>query len=354
MKYSLPYNKLGYVPAAVVHNLGRMLHLPFSLIFVLGRFANLLVYITIIYYAMKKLKAGKMIVMTIALFPTSLFLACNYSYDYWVNAFTIYGVCYIFGVLQKKDYRLTLKDSAKILGSFFLGLGPKAVYFPLLLIGLLIGREHFNTKKQQYKWWGSSILVMFTVIASFMLSFIVVGRGVGDVRGGSDVNATLQVQFILNNPWQYTKILLNYLFSSYLPIQYSGDYTNLMGYLGKSIFSVFSIVLLILAIIYDNDREKIMNWKGRSFVGILLFGTVSLVATALYVSFTPVGHDTVNGCQYRYLLPLILPLSFIVSTGCGGMKFQQKFKKKFDIIVVACIFIIISASIFVRLARCYY
>ena len=42
--------------------------------------------------------------------------------------------------------------------------------------------------------------------------------------------------------------------------------------------------------------------------------TVILVATALYVSFTPVGLGTVNGCQSRYLLPLLVPcLSFILN-----------------------------------------
>ena len=46
---------------------------------------------------------------------------------------------------------------------------------------------------------------------------------------------------------------------------------------------------------------------------VFLF-TVILVATALYVSFTPVGLGTVNGCQSRYLLPLLVPcLSFILN-----------------------------------------
>ena len=37
-----------------------------------------------------------------------------------------------------------------------------------------------------------------------------------------------------------------------------------------------------------------------------LFSLV-LVATALYVSFTPVGLATVNGCQTRYVIPVLVP-----------------------------------------------
>ena len=40
---------------------------------------------------------------------------------------------------------------------------------------------------------------------------------------------------------------------------------------------------------------------------------VVLIITSLYVGFTPVGADTVMGCQQRYLLPLMLPLCFFLA-----------------------------------------
>ena len=45
-------------------------------------------------------------------------------------------------------------------------------------------------------------------------------------------------------------------------------------------------------------------------MGILLlsFASIFLVALALYVSFTPVGLNWVNGCQTRYLEPLLFPV----------------------------------------------
>lgn len=353
--YANLYNTVGYIPAAVSHAIGRGLHLPFTWIFVLGRVSNLLVYTLLIYFGMKKLHSGKWIVLTIALFPTNLFQACNYSYDYWVNSWTIFALCYLFGLTQNTEQKVRYKDYAIILGSLFVGLGPKAIYFPLILFALMFKSEQYEGKKQMWICRCATLFVMLVVISTFMLSFITVGPGTGDSRGGGDVNAALQVQFILQNPVEYTKILLNFLFGTYLRIENSGDYTNLMGYLGKSIFETYSMLSLGIAMLVDREKEKVLNWKIRSFVTIILFGTVSLVATALYISFTPVGHNTVNGCQFRYLLPLIFPLTYILGEEKIAQKIKNRLKMKYiEILICVMVFCVLYGGIFMQLTMHFY
>lgn len=46
---------------------------------------------------------------------------------------------------------------------------------------------------------------------------------------------------------------------------------------------------------------------------MMYFGGAALMASALYVAFTPVGHDTILGCQARYMIPWIYPLLSIWS-----------------------------------------
>ena len=51
----------------------------------------------------------------------------------------------------------------------------------------------------------------------------------------------------------------------------------------------------------------------RGAVVISCIAAIILAATALYVSFTPVAHSTILGCQKRYLLPVILPVLYFLS-----------------------------------------
>ena len=158
----------------------------------------------------------------------------------------------------------------------------------------------------------AAIGVMFVIISSFMVSFIVQGPGRGDIRGGGGVNSTDQVQFILQNPLEYTKILLTYLFGDYLRIENSNEYTNNMYYLGYSIFGAVSMFLLFVTMLWDHPKKKVFTWKHRTTGTILFFGTVCLIATALYISYTTARLNTIVGCQPRYLLPILFPITFLL------------------------------------------
>ena len=309
--YTSVYQTLGYVPAAVVHMVGRFLHLPYVMIFYMGKLANLFLYVSVVYAAIKRLKSGKWILTTIALFPTLIYLASNYSYDYWVNAWTMYGFAYLFSVMEKKT-NIEFKDFAKIVGSLFLGLGPKAIYFPFLLFFLFLPKECFFSKKQKNKYCIAAMVIMLVIVSSFMVSFIVKGPGRGDIRGGGGVNSTDQVQFILQNPLEYTKILLTFLFGDYLRIKNSNDYTNSMYYLGYSIFGTVSMFLLFVTMLWDHPKKKLFTWKHRAAGTVVFFGTVCLIASAIYVSFTAARLNTIVGCQPRYLLPILFPITFLL------------------------------------------
>ena len=66
---------------------------------------------------------------------------------------------------------------------------------------------------------------------------------------------------------------------------------------------------LLLVAVTDSGPANYPYAKVRYKIGssALLIGTSALMASALYVSFTAVGSDTVAGCQGRYLLPLVVP-----------------------------------------------
>ena len=83
--------------------LGRVLGLPFHLIWEFGRFAGLLAYSVIGYYAIRRLKSGKLILASVLMIPQNLFLAANYSYDPGVTIFIALGLAYFIAEWQEPE-----------------------------------------------------------------------------------------------------------------------------------------------------------------------------------------------------------------------------------------------------------
>ena len=87
-----------------------------------------------------------------------------------------------------------------------------------------------------------------------------------------------------------------------------------------------SIILMLFAAFTDkseHDRYK-GNLLHRLVMAASVVVTLAVVASALYVSFTPVGHYTVNGCQWRYILPVLFPGLYVI----GSAKIKNGMNKK--------------------------
>lgn len=309
------YKTFAYIPSGTAMFLARGLGLSFVKVFYAGKLGNLFVYALLVYFAIKRLRSGKMILAVTAMLPANIFLASSYSYDIWLTGLSMLGIAYIAGVIQDKakGMKIKTKDIIIILAALTFAFAPKAVYFPLMLLVFLIPRDSFDSKRV-YKWMCIvACICIFFVLMTFMLPFITEGPGEGDLRGGEDVNSSGQVNFILENPGEYTKILLSHI-KNYISPENQLATVGILGYMGNT--THFILIMLILSMVTFADRDisdaKINTWKAKIWAVFSLFAAIVLISTALYISFTPVGHNAVNGCQYRYILPLIFPLLYFV------------------------------------------
>lgn len=309
------YKTLAYIPSGTAMFLARGLGFSFAGVFYAGKLGNLLVYALLIYFALRRLNSGKLILAVVSLLPTNIFLAASYTYDIWLTGFVMFGIAYIVGVIQDKakGMPVKLKDIILILGSLTAGFAPKAVYFPLLLLVFLIPQDIFKNKKSYKKMCIAACFCILFVLMTFMLPFIVQGPGEGDLRGGEDVNSTGQVSFILENPIEYAKILLNHI-KIYISPENQISTVGGLGYMGSTTHFVLIMLILTMVTFADRDNTDVManKWKVKIWSAFSIFAAIVLISTALYISFTPVGHNMVNGCQYRYLIPLIFPLLYFV------------------------------------------
>lgn len=395
---------IAYVPAALGLAIGRCLHLPYMWTFHLGAAMNMILYLILAYFSMKKLKSGKMILVTVTGLTTAMFLAGVYSLDSWITGFTMLGLATFFETMQKQKV-LSVKNMLIMLGSFSLGFLPKTIYCPLFLMFLMIPENRFINHKIMRKFRVTTLALFVTFLLEMVLSFklflpilivtwlisdacylifdrmtrrqkmiigislgflvVIIGifavyyvlpglLGTGDLRGGTGVNSSEQVKFILNDPLKYVKILMNYIFTNYL--YFGGAFKVIFGtfgYIGESSFQLISFGLLLIVAFTDKNAED--SWKEYNKVKIamiiLVMIIIILIATALYISFTPVALETINGCQPRYLIPLMFGFFALIGTN----KWKNKLSIKiYNSAVMAMVAVLLLANAWQVVVRLYY
>ena len=395
---------IAYVPAALGLAIGRCLHLPYMWTFHLGAAMNMILYLILAYFSMKKLKSGKMILVTVTGLTTAMFLAGVYSLDSWITGFTMLGLATFFETMQKQKV-LSVKNMFIMLGSFSLGFLPKTIYCPLFLLFLMIPESRFVNYKVMRRFRVTTLALFVTFLLEMVLSFklflpilivawlfinvcylifarmtrkqkmiigislgiILVSVGIfvayyvlpgllgrGDLRGGLEVNSAEQAKFILNNPWKYMKILMKYIFTNYL--YFGGAFKVIFGtfgYIGESSFQLISFGLLLIVAFTDKNAED--SWKEYNKVKIamivLVMMIIILIATALYISFTPVALETINGCQPRYLIPLMFGFFALI----GSNKWKNKLSLKiYNSAVMAMVAALLLANAWQVVVRLYY
>jgi len=314
-----PHN-IGYYPSVVGIWLGRILTLDFSATYTLGRIGNLLAYVAMIYFGMKRLINGKIVLMILALFPTNLFLACSYSYDTWVTGGVALAVSYFLGAIQRPEENLTYKEAAIMMTAFFVGIMPKSIYFVAILLLLLMPRTKFPSLRSERRYQRAVCLTvllgmefcLFTILQPLVFS----STGLTDVRGGADVNAVKQVLYILTNPIEYMCTLVKFL-KEYLSLEHSNQYISFWAYLGIVNLHTVATGMLWTAVATDcvEDEIKTRSWYTRVAAAAILFVTLCAAASSLYITFTPVAATTVAGFQPRYILPLLFPFYMLSCSG---------------------------------------
>ncbi len=314
-KYPVSNVSIAYLPSALGLAVGRGLGLPFHIVFFLGRWMNVLLLAVLSYFAMKRLRSGKIVVLLIAMIPTNIFMAGNYTYDIWLFAWSIFGLSVFFGEWQRPDEKIGKWTPWLIGVSMFLAVLPKQVYFPLTCITLFMPRSKFHTAKQA---WLYRIVILAAVCLPFMNVLVnnlsTQGEGVSDARSSADVNSVEQLKYVRENPAQVMNVFYIYLRSYLNPFVYGREYLTNMAYLGYlSISEKIYLFLILIGALISQEEKVSFPWWSRLGVIFVYIVTGAVAAFSMYVYFTGVGSNTVAGCQGRYLLPAIFPLVYVVT-----------------------------------------
>lgn len=328
--------------SGVVIAVFRLFGVSFFLTYKCGQIPIIIVYTLCCYYAMRRLHSGKMILATIAMFPTLLFISSNYSYDTWVVGFIFLGMAYFVGNCQEEG-KISYKDAIIMVCSFAIAIIPKQIYVAVLLIPFFMPKKKMQSKKRYYAICSGAFAIM--LVDLLVRTFSETSKG-GDVRGGLGVDPVGQIKYILTNPFEYAHTLLDFL-KDYLSLGNTNGYMNNFAYLGVGAKFIAIIILIILIFTIVTDKKKCdVNIYSKVFYGysiVMFAGTAALVATSLYIAYTQVGELSIAGCQPRYLIPIIYPLASVIGFNGIRLKINQKVYNAMvlgimQIIVLYCIY----------------
>ena len=295
------------------------------------------------YFAIKKTPVGKAILAFLALMPEPMMLAGAYSYDPTVTAFLWLSFA---GILEAAlgGRKMDWKAYALIVLTFVWGCRVKAVYAPLILLGLMIPAEKFRSKREMYLMKGGFIVICGLMMLSFILPVLIAPRDIGDTRGDS-TREKGQMAFSLGQPLAYAWVLMCNLFRT-LPSYVLGENSlGLLGHTGTMSFpwALYAGSAVVILTAGQSSCGKRLSKKQKLWIFILCVGTAVLVWTSMYIAFTRPGNTYIDGVQGRYYLPF-LPLVWLVLNPERVMVRMEN--KNYHALVLGAAALILAATVY--------
>lgn len=311
-----------YFFMAITCNICKLAGLPFAYTYILLRMTNMLMYVIVVFFAVRKLPKGKLIMSAIALMPTPMYLACTISYDTVVTGFLFLGMAYLF-YLMFTDKKLTWWEYLVFIGGMAYGSSRKSIYIPLILLGVFLPHRIFKDKKQERIMKTGVIVILLLILSTFVLPAIISPSTEGDLRGGTTSHAG-QLGSVFSNPVGYAALLLSTMWQHLWDFGIGTPTLDFMAYLGAGSLTYVIVIYLVTITITSENTVYVQNDKKKwvaenmpvwlkSLIYFLVFGVMCLIWTSMYISYTEVGKTAMAGVQGRYYIPLLFPVLFTLS-----------------------------------------
>ena len=312
---SSSFGNMLYLPMVLGFKIPNLLGLSFTTSLLLSRLTNLLLYTTIIYFAIKNIPICKRLLAFIALLPGSMFLASQFSLDALIIAFTFLGIALLIKMILSKG-KISITDLITFILSMILASSPKGVYILILLFPLFLPKEKFKNKEQKNLIALSLILIILLVISSFMVPMLLDSVPSSDPRGGN-VSALRQTLLLIEQPISFLKIFLENMLGNFayklIGIETIGHfaYVGLISPSNLFYLSLFMLTFFTFTDSYKQDEGNHISTRMKLILLVIIITIISLIWLVFYLTFTPIGSTVINGVQGRYFIPL-LPLVLIL------------------------------------------
>ena len=321
-----------YIGSSIGIKIGSLFTQDGNILFYLGRFLNLLVYILLATFAIKITPVFKYPFMYLALLPMALFEGMSYSADSFNNGFSFLFFAFIFKLIFDKT-EINKKDFSILFLMSCIGAVCKGLIYPLGLLPFLPKfSKEFKYKKSVY----ISLLVIITVFVCY--SWV----SINSKNLNPDYFVINDIMYIFKEP---IIVIKKFCITTYLEsLNYARQMIGVLGwlhiYLRPEIYILGFISFLSLFVVL---KEKI-SISFRIVAFLIFFMFYSLLQYSLLIYWSNPSSPIISGFQGRYLLS-VMPLFFIVLSN-NRFNFSKKFINIYKfLLILSIIYILMSACL---------
>ncbi|HVZ02450.1 MAG TPA: DUF2142 domain-containing protein [Dongiaceae bacterium] len=191
----------------------------------------------------------------------------------------------------------------------------KSAYFVLPFVALAVPAARFGSRPGYRAW--MAVLILPGVLGSLGWMLLVkqsmFAAGVAYTTWSGEADPDAQMRLILRHPFDYAGVLFDKLFlTSFFP----RVAVEVFGLFGPPVLLAPAVVLtlialFVLAVLADPTKGAAYPARLRWLAPLIAAAFLVLALTLLYVQWTGLGKDTIDGFQGRYLFPL-LPLLLVL------------------------------------------
>lgn len=294
--------------------LARLLRLPVSGILLLGRLWIYLAYILLSFLAIRKTEYCKSLVFTLASLPVAFWFAASFSTDPFLvgGALLFLSVCLRYILADPSDGSiLSAADGIALLVGMTLFSSVKYCgYMPIACAFFLIPKTRFPQGMRRKLI--AAMCLICAVILVWQIGLLKLYPYHEDRSGDTDL--ARQAQYIFHHPSAFVSCVIRYLLygiPSIIRMQQAGIISAIP--LWSQLLNGF---MLLSAFVAADRPESLDIIRARRIMAVfipsfLLMSAFTIVS--LYLVFTPVGADFIDGIQERYFLPQMLMLTVCFS-----------------------------------------
>ena len=327
------YNPIQYIGTLPGLLLAKLITKTPIIFMYLGRLSNIIISMILLYNAIKMMPFGKKILLLASIIPIAIEGFSTLSSDGFTIAICYFFIAYILNLAFNKEIK-TLSKKHKI----FIGVVScivaccKIVYFPLVLLILVIPKEKYGGLKEKVK---EDILVIFLTLL-INITWLTFGFSILNSRSGE--SGMQMVIEALKNPIKFGQMIL-YTINNNMDKYLLSAFGNQLEW-GEEIFGVpfvigFIVLTIFITITDESIKNKISN-KQKIVLGIVIIMIIGLIFCSLYVQWTQTESPEIQGIQGRYLIP-IMPILLLL---LGDIRVKSEYSSN-KLIKVICLYSLI-------------
>lgn len=308
--YSHPYittNTYLYIVSAIGITVGRLFSLNSTQTYLIARLFNLIFFVCMTSFAIKKIKYGKVLLFAIALLPCTIQQGMAVTYDVPINVMFFLSFTYMVNCFYCRDVKLTRLDKILFLLScvgLVLVKSHAYIFIAILPVALIIWRKAYSMINRK--------LIYFTLLLGLIsLAGICVYYKFQPMISLSDTSF-YTLGYLFQRPSEIFSVFYNTFVNtgSFYLDTFVGRY---LGYLSISIhpFIIYAyyFVLLISSCLETNEKEIVPKNEKFFLLSVSVIEMMAMLVGMLLANSVVSDHQ-ILGMQGRYLMPCILLLLF--------------------------------------------